>query len=918
MMELQNDLHVLSLTHWDREWRFPFARTRMLLVDMMDQLLDTLDADPDYACFHLDGQTILLEDFCEVRPHNAERIRRFVEAGRIVIGPWYVLPEENQMSGESLVRNFLWGERIGRKYGGTMKVGYSPTSWGQVSQMPQIMRGVGIESIIFYRGISADQVPGNYYLWQGPDGSRLFAVRLGDYARASFFHLVDRAVVFNRGRADQTHDWALGGKPFRVCGSGSATPYHFFHPPMGWHPERIDEAFETLETADLGQWETPFAMAFECDDSTGPFVMTPRIIAEARRRVTNGKTIVHTSLPASVAAAREHLREADLTVVTGEMRHPQRAGLWTDLYAEIQAERMPTKYANRRAEVALQRVAEPLAAAAWSAGADYPRWSLDRAYQLLLQCHAHDSIGGCGRDEVDADVRHRLAQVQIIAGAVAEDAARAIAGRIDTSRFSPEDTLLVVFNPLPRPRSEVVTAEIDLAKAREVKGFTVRDLDDRETPVQIIDRSDFLAVFNHPHELPLRTRCDRWTFRFRADDVPGMGYKVFRVAPAAGEMRHPGSMRTAPGRMENEHLAVAVNPNGTVDVTCKADGRVLRGQNSFEDRGDVGDYWVGAFPLKDRIIHSLGASADIAVVEDGPLSAAIAATLTLNLPVAATQDARAREADTRGVRITTVYRLRAGEPFLRIATTIGNTVKDHILRALFPTGVQTDVAHAEVPFDVVARPIPLPDTRNWREPYRPVQPHRSFVDLTDGTAGVALLNRGLPQYEAVDDAPRTLALTLLRCNRAWNSVRLAHYPDQTGTQLLGEHTFEYALLPHAGDWADAALHWQAERFNVEPIVGAAGPGEGTLPTELSLLHVEGDGLLLDAFKQGEWDDSLIVRLSNPTDREVDAAVVVHTPIARAEAVNLMETEVEGPLPCRNGRIALRVPPKKILTLRLTR
>ena len=117
-MELLNDIYVISLTHWDREWRFPYQKTRMLLVEMMDKVLEVLDNDPDYKCFHLDGQTILLEDYCQVRPENAERIRKYVQEKRLVIGPWYVLPEENQMSGESLVRNFVWGERIGAKYGG--------------------------------------------------------------------------------------------------------------------------------------------------------------------------------------------------------------------------------------------------------------------------------------------------------------------------------------------------------------------------------------------------------------------------------------------------------------------------------------------------------------------------------------------------------------------------------------------------------------------------------------------------------------------------------------------------------------------------------------------------------------------------------------------------------------------------------
>ncbi len=915
-MKLKNNLCVVSLTHWDREWRFPFQKTRMLLVKMMDGVLATLDGAPDYACFHLDGHTILLEDYCEVRPENAARIRRYVEQRRLLIGPWYVLPEENQISGESLVRNLLWGERVGRAFGGVMKVGYSPTSWGQVSQIPQIMQGFDIQSTIFYRGITADQAPGHYYVWEGADGSRLFAIRLGDYARASFFHLVDRPVVFNRGRSDQSHDWTLGGKPFRLCGTGSDSPYQFYQPPSGWHPERIDEAFAELEDVDLGVWETPFALAMECDDSTGPFVLTPKIIEEARKRIANDKTIVHGNLPEFIESARAHLANADLPVVKGEMRHPQRAGIWTDLYAEVQATRMPLKYANRRAEFALQRVAEPLAAIAWTLGCEYPQFALDRAWKLLLQNHAHDSIGGCGVDAVADEVAFRFRQVEILAGTVAEDAAREIAGRIDTRGCAAGDILLVVFNHLPRPRSGVARAEVDIALDRGVRGIKVCDMDGADIHSQVIGKSEFLATFNHPQELPLRTRSNRWEFYFDAADVPALGYKVFKVIPADEEERGRCSLLAGPAAMENEFLRVSVNPNGTVDVTNKADGAQLSGQNYFEDRGDVGDYWIGAFPKRDRVITSLGSAARIAIKEDGPLAAAIEIEIDLDLPVSSTRDISAREAETRPVRVACLYRLVRGERFLRIRTTVENTVEDHILRALFPTGLETDTACAEAPFDVVARPIPLPDTRGWREPYKPVQPHRSFVDVSDGARGVALLNRGLTQYEAVDDRERTIALTLFRAHRSWNSVRLAHYPDQTGTQLRGTHTFEYALLPHKGGWDEGDVQREAEWFNLSFSVGAAGPGEGTLAQTLSFVEIEGRGLVLDALKKGEWDDSLVIRLSNPTARDIDGAIFLQIQPAAAEAVNLMETKAERELPVRGGRIAVHLPAKKILTVRI--
>lgn len=915
-MKLKNHLHVISATHWDREWRFPLDKTRMHLVAMMDALLDVLENNPDFRYFHLDGQTVLLDDYAEDRPENVARIRKLVKAGRLLIGPWYTLPEVNQLSGESIVRNFLWGEKTGSKYGGTMKVGYSPTSWGQVSQMPQIMAGCGISSILFYRGISADQIPGHFYLWEGPDKTRLLGVKMGNYARSGFFHLVNRPVVFNRGRKDQTHDWALGGKPFRLTGVGSRIPYHFFEAPRGWHPERIEEAFADLEETDLGQWETPFALAMESQDSIGAFEETPRIIAEARRRVTNGKQIKHSSLPAFMRAAKRHLAGRRIPVVKGEMRHPLRQGVWTDLYAEVQACRIPLKAANRRAEFAVQRVAEPLATAAWMLGEAYPERPLERANRLLLQSHAHDSIGGCGCDEVSDDVEARFRHVQILCEGVSEEAARAIAGRIDTSRLPLDNILVVVFNTLPYPRTCVTDAEVDTDKRHNVRALRLETLDGQPAAVQPVKREDCLAIFNHPQELPLRADMDRWSFRFEAENIPAMGYRVFRAVPAKPDPKNTAGPGAARLSLENEHLTVSANQNGTVNIRCKATGRMLREQNLFHDRGDVGDYWIGAFPRRDRIVTSRRARARWKRIEDGPLSGALEAKLVLRLPVGATKDGSARARRVRSVPITTQYRLVKKERFLRVTTTVDNTVEDHILTARFPTDLATDTAHAETAFDVVARPIPLPDTRGWKEPYKPVQPHRNFVDLSDRRHGVALLNRGLPQYEAVDDPRRTLSLTLIRAHRAWNSVRLARYTDEHGTQLQGAHTLEYAILPHQGDWDSGHVMREAEAFNVSPLIGCAGPGKGDLPDRMSFLELKGDGLVLSALKKGEWDDAVIVRVFNPTARTILGRLVFANLIRQAEIVNLLETRAENKLSCQDGMVSVRVKPKKIVTVRI--
>ena len=54
----------------------------MLYIEMMDTLIDTMEKDKEYKCFHLDGQTIMLEDYLQVRPENRARLQKLIEDGR--------------------------------------------------------------------------------------------------------------------------------------------------------------------------------------------------------------------------------------------------------------------------------------------------------------------------------------------------------------------------------------------------------------------------------------------------------------------------------------------------------------------------------------------------------------------------------------------------------------------------------------------------------------------------------------------------------------------------------------------------------------------------------------------------------------------------------------------------------------------
>ena len=171
-------IHVIPHTHWDREWYKPFQYFRTKLVFVIDKLLQILEENVDFSSFLLDGQTIVLEDYLQIKPGNREKLTELISAGRIQVGPWYIQPDEFAPDGESLVRNLLIGTRIAREFGRSMMVGYLPDSFGHSGQMPQILNGFGISSAVVMRGIDADLIQSSEFRWVGINGDEVLAIYL--------------------------------------------------------------------------------------------------------------------------------------------------------------------------------------------------------------------------------------------------------------------------------------------------------------------------------------------------------------------------------------------------------------------------------------------------------------------------------------------------------------------------------------------------------------------------------------------------------------------------------------------------------------------------------------------------------------------------------------------------------------------
>ena len=178
-------LYVYYHTHWDREWYLPFREYQHRLLKVVDKVLDALEANA-LPCFTLDGQTVLLEDYLAFRPQNRPRIEALVRQERLSIGPWYVMPDEFLVSGESLIRNLEFGLQLSREFGETTFTGYLPDTFGHSADIPMILSHLGIHSAIVWRGVSP-MAP--LFYWESASGDSVLTYHLTEGYFQNEFHM---------------------------------------------------------------------------------------------------------------------------------------------------------------------------------------------------------------------------------------------------------------------------------------------------------------------------------------------------------------------------------------------------------------------------------------------------------------------------------------------------------------------------------------------------------------------------------------------------------------------------------------------------------------------------------------------------------------------------------------------------------
>ncbi len=812
-------VNVVPHTHWDREWYAPFQHFRARLVELLDGLLPRLEADPSFRHFLLDGQLAVVDDYLAVRPAERARLSRLVAEGRLAIGPWYTLPDEFLVSGETLVRNLQLGLRRAATLGGAMGVGYLPDMFGHIAQMPQLLRLFGMTDAVVWRGVPAE-LNGTGFDWEAPDGSTVRAQYLpGGY------------------------------------GAGAAMPLdptRFLARIEGW----IDRFAELLGDEPV--------LWMNGSDHRLPQAGLPAAIGGANALAAGRVELRISSLPEHLATVRRD----GLPRWHGELRSGARANLLMGVISN----RTDVRVAAARAELAIEQLAEPVATA-WLPADRWPGALLEEAWLALCHNAAHDSVGACSDDEVVATVLDRYAQARQIGEAIVGSALRHVAGHL--AHNGP-----VVLNPSPVPRGGLVTvrfpgaepwpgaqplnteppaeqlAELPLTQALAVYPEVISwtdgvhgvdvDLDEDTAVVTVhldspggrtaptyaaIEAALVAAGVQGAHTVRATVRRPAvHTALVHVAAVPALGW-----CPATPPVRTP---LPAPPPVVAGARTLA---NGLVTVEVAADGTFavdgVAGLGRLVDGGDRGDTYNYCPPEADRFVDE-PVAVDVDVAERGPLRGRLLVHATYSWPAGVSPDGRQRVGDIP-VEVHTALELHAGENFLRVTVELDNRGADHRLRAHFPLPRRATTSHAECAFAVVERGLHA-EGGPTEEPLATF-PSRRFVRA----GGLTIAHLGLHEYELIDLDERgqtagTLALTLLRATGALSRGPMPTRPLPAGpaialhgAQCPGLHRLRYALA--VGDVDPDALVTDA----FVPLLVANGTGDGDLPPVTSGLAVQG-------------------------------------------------------------------------------
>ncbi|HBL1218795.1 TPA: alpha-mannosidase [Enterococcus faecium] len=843
---MKKKVYIISHSHWDREWYMAYEQHHMRLIELIDDLLELFEVDPSFNSFHLDGQTIILDDYLQVRPEKRQAIQQAINEGKLRIGPFYILQDDFLISSESNVRNMLIGMEESRKWGTPVMLGYFPDTFGNMGQTPQLMKQAGISAAAFGRGVKpigfdnqvleAENYSSQYseMWWKGPDQTAIFGLLFAN--------------------------WYSNGNEIPV-------------------EKEAALAFWKQKLADAEQYASTNHLLMMNGVDHQPVQKDISKAIHLANELFPDYEFIHSNFTDYLEAVQKDVPE-DLGSVEGELTSQETDGWYT--LANTASARVYLKQWNTKVQRQLENITEPLATMAYEVSGNYPHDQLDYAWKTLMQNHPHDSICGCSVDSVHREMIPRFEKADEVGKYLAQDSLEQLTAAIDTTGFPKDSFPFVIVNTAGMDKTGEAEITIELERKRFAEGIPeqlyqeLENLPKRKYHVETKSGATIPAILSEEtvqfgYDLPK----DRFRVPYMArmikvtlplENMPAFSWETFALVEGEAKAEEKETMIHQSGRIiENGPLHLTIEKNGTITMEDRKNKRKLNNLHIFEDIGDIGNEYIFKQPFCDQpILSSNKENSEVKVLVDTPEIAKISILQEMEIPVSADErlekeqqmvvEFRYRKAERskekRILQIKTIMTIRKDSKKIDFETTLDNQMKDHRLRVLFSTKLHVEHHEADSIFEVVKRPNHV--SKSWENPTNP-QHQQAFVNIHDEEYGVTVGNFGLNEYEVKEDGQ--IAVTLLRSVGELGDWGYFPTPE---AQCLGEHRFNYSIELHGPEEKFSTyLHAYAAQipFSTQQIKHH----EGTLISKQQYLTIKSETFAITALKRSKFSDKVVVR-----------------------------------------------------------
>ena len=843
---MKKKVYIISHSHWDREWYMAYEQHHMRLIELIDDLLELFEVDPSFNSFHLDGQTIILDDYLQVRPEKRQAIQQAINEGKLRIGPFYILQDDFLISSESNVRNMLIGMEESRKWGTPVMLGYFPDTFGNMGQTPQLMKQAGISAAAFGRGVKpigfdnqvleAENYSSQYseMWWKGPDQTAIFGLLFAN--------------------------WYSNGNEIPV-------------------EKEAALAFWKQKLADAEQYASTNHLLMMNGVDHQPVQKDISKAIHLANELFPDYEFIHSNFTDYLEAVQKDVPE-DLGSVEGELTSQETDGWYT--LANTASARVYLKQWNTKVQRQLENITEPLATMAYEVSGNYPHDQLDYAWKTLMQNHPHDSICGCSVDSVHREMIPRFEKADEVGKYLAQDSLEQLTAAIDTTGFPKDSFPFVIVNTAGMDKTGEAEITIELERKRFAEGIPeqlyqeLENLPKRKYHVETKSGATIPAILSEEtvqfgYDLPK----DRFRVPYMArmikvtlplENMPAFSWETFALVEGEAKAEEKETMIHQSGRIiENGPLHLTIEKNGTITMEDRKNKRKLNNLHIFEDIGDIGNEYIFKQPFCDQpLLSSNKENSEVKVLVDTPEIAKISILQEMEIPVSADErlekeqqmvvEFRYRKAERskekRILQIKTIMTIRKDSKKIDFETTLDNQMKDHRLRVLFSTKLHVEHHEADSIFEVVKRPNHV--SKSWENPTNP-QHQQAFVNIHDEEYGVTVGNFGLNEYEVTEDGQ--IAVTLLRSVGELGDWGYFPTPE---AQCLGEHRFNYSIELHGPEEKFSTyLHAYAAQipFSTQQIKHH----EGTLISKQQYLTIKSETFAITALKRSKFSDKVVVR-----------------------------------------------------------